>query len=122
MILKNSSKQENLGLLVTYEWKTAVVTPVIKGGRLDRRLPTHYRPIALTSCIARVLEKLINMYLLDYLCGYKLLYEHQSGFLPRHSTITVWTPIRIPTSPLYIYCMNTNQDSYTATLQLLYEH
>ncbi len=73
---------------VPAEWRSAVVTPIFKGGRKDRRLPANYRPIALTSCVARVLEKLINKKLLKYLLENKLIYEHQSGFLPCHSTIT----------------------------------
>ena len=68
------------------EWKAAEITPVFKGGNKDRRMPSNYRPIALTCCIARVLEKLINKRLLSYLIQHKILYQHQSGFLPKHST------------------------------------
>ena len=42
------------------EWKTAVVKPVFKGGRKDRRLPVNYRPISLTSCAARIPEKIVH--------------------------------------------------------------
>ena len=70
------------------EWKAAIITPVFKGGRKDRTAPTNYRPIALTSCVARVLEKIVNKQLLQYLRNKSLLFQHQSGFLPKHSTVT----------------------------------
>ena len=81
------NKSISLGV-VPVEWKTAVVTPIFKGGRKDRCLPVNYRPIALTSCVARVLEKIINRKLLEYLTKHDLLFKHQSGFLPGHSTVT----------------------------------
>ena len=73
---------------VPNEWKMAIVTPVFKGGQKDRTQPSNYRPIALTSCVARVMEKLVNAQLLKYLLTNNLIYTHQSGFLPRHSTVT----------------------------------
>ena len=66
----------------------AVVTPIFKGGRKDRRIPANYRPISLTSCVARLLEKIINKKLLGYLTKHNLIFEHQSGFLTGHSTET----------------------------------
>ena len=45
------------------EWKCAMVSPIFKGGNRDREEATNYRPISLTSCVARVLEKLINVHL-----------------------------------------------------------
>ena len=73
---------------VPNEWKHSVVCPIFKGGRKDRRVPTNYRPISLTSCVARLMEKIINVQVLDYLQSHSLLYKHQSGFLPTHSTVT----------------------------------
>ena len=34
------------------------------------------------------MEKLLNAQILEYLQSTSLLYKHQSGFLPRHSTVT----------------------------------
>ena len=59
-----------------------------KGGRKDRRSPTNFRPISLTSCVARTMEKLLHCQVLEYLQTNGLLYEHQAGFLPNHSTVT----------------------------------
>ena len=70
------------------EWKMAVVSPIFKGGHRDRDKPSNYRPISLTSCVARLMEKLLNAQILRYLENHSLLYQHQSGFLPGHSTVT----------------------------------
>ena len=71
------------------EWRKAIVAPIFKGGKKDRRDPTSYRPIALTSCVARVMEKILNGRIFDYLKKRSLIYEHQSGFQRNHSTVTV---------------------------------
>ena len=42
---------------VPEEWKEAVVIPLHKGGKKPSKDPLSYRPISLTSCVARVLEK-----------------------------------------------------------------
>ena len=70
------------------EWKKAIVFPVFKGGRKNRQNPGSYRPISLTSCVARTMEKLVNGQVLNNLSTNSLLYGHQSGFLPKHSTVT----------------------------------
>ncbi len=70
------------------EWKSATITPKFKGGRKDRKTAANYRPISLTCCIARLMEKLLNTQVLKYLISKDLLYHLQSGFLPLHSTIT----------------------------------
>ena len=61
------------------EWKEAIVSPVFKGGRKDRQDPGSYRPISLTSCVARTMEKLVNGQVLNYLSTNSLLYEHQAS-------------------------------------------
>ena len=71
-------------------WK-AIVTPIFKGGKKDRRGPTSYRPIALASCVARVMEKILNGRIFDYLKNKKknsLICQHQSGFQRNLSTVT----------------------------------
>ena len=83
---------------VPEEWKDAVVIPLHKGGKKPSKYPISYRPISLTSCVARVLEKALNKQIRKYLEVNKLIYDNQSGFLPQHSTVTqlcylthVWT-------------------------------
>ena len=46
-------------------FKTAEVIPIYKSG--DKKLATNYRPIALTSNLAKILEKLIHVRLINYL-------------------------------------------------------
>ena len=70
------------------EWRKSIIKPIFKGGRKDRRDPSSYRPIALTSCVARTMEKVLNARILEYLQKNSLLYEHQSGFQRNHSTIS----------------------------------
>ena len=70
------------------EWRKSIIKPIFKGGRKDRRDPSSYRPIALTSCVARTMEKVLNVRILEYLQKNSLLYEHQSGFQRNHSTIS----------------------------------
>ena len=45
-------------------------------------------PTALTFCVARTMEKVLNARILEYLQKNSLLYEHQSGFQRNHSTIS----------------------------------
>ena len=70
---------------VLNEWKEAIVCPILKEARQD---PTNYRPIPLNSWVARTMEKLVNSQMLAFLSENSLLYQHQSGFLSNHSTVT----------------------------------
>ena len=44
-------------------WKTAIIVPVLKPGK-DPQDSSNYRPISLTSCLSKLLEKMMW-----YLCG-----------------------------------------------------
>ena len=44
------------------DWKSANVTPIHKKG--DRKLPTNYRPVSLTSQVCKVLESIVREHLL----------------------------------------------------------
>ena len=73
---------------VPEEWKCATICPIFKGGKKNRQEATNYRPISLTSCVGRVLEKLLNKQLLKYLQKNSLICHQQAGFLPCQSTVT----------------------------------
>ena len=47
-------------------WSVTVVLPIPKPGK-DHLQATNYHPISLTSCICKVLEKMVNMRLMWYL-------------------------------------------------------
>ena len=65
-------------------WKHALVQPVPKKG--DRSNPSNYRPIALTSAIAKVFETLLNSHFIKHLESNNLLSDHQYGFRKARST------------------------------------
>jgi len=64
--------------------KFAKVIPIFKKG--DKFDITNYRPIALTSPLAKILEKLMHNKLNDYFEKYHLLYDYQFGFRKHYST------------------------------------
>uniref|UniRef100_A0A0K8RDZ0 Putative outcast ele5 orf2-h 1e-60-j 4 n=1 Tax=Ixodes ricinus TaxID=34613 RepID=A0A0K8RDZ0_IXORI len=49
-------------------WKCAHVIPLLKHGK-DPSIPSSYRPIALTSCLGKTYERLINRRLLLFFGG-----------------------------------------------------
>ena len=66
-------------------WAVAVVLPIPKPGK-DHLQATNYRPISLTSCICKVLEKMVNVRLMWYLESRSLLSPVQYGFRKVRST------------------------------------
>jgi len=66
-------------------WQTCTVIPVPKLGK-DKTDPLSYRPIALTSCICKVMECVINNRLVWYLEKNKLITSVQCGFCKQCST------------------------------------
>jgi ribonuclease HI len=68
------------------EWRKATVIPIPKPGK-DHTKSVNYRPIALTSCLSKLLEKLINQRLIEYLENNKLFSRVQCGFRKQKSTI-----------------------------------
>lgn len=66
------------------EWRQAVVLPIPKPGK-DHSCPLNYRPIALTSCLCKLFEKMINCRLIAYLERTRCLASIQCGFR-RHRT------------------------------------
>ena len=65
-------------------WKHALVQPIPKKG--DHSNPSNYRPIALTSAIAKVFESILNSHFLKHLESHSLLSDHQYGFRTARST------------------------------------
>ena len=73
------------GLFPT-SWREAVVIPIPKPGR-DLSNPNNYRPIALTSCICKTMERLVNARLVWHLESNGLISDIQCGFRQKRSTI-----------------------------------
>ena len=67
-------------------WKTSCIVPILKPGK-DSSSPKAYRPIALTSCVSKVYERMINARLVWILDSRNLLSNRQFGFRKNKSTI-----------------------------------
>ena len=50
------------------DWQYATIIPIPKPGK-DSAEPNNFRPIALTSCLCKTLERMINKILILYLLG-----------------------------------------------------
>ena len=69
-------------------WKEATVIPIPKPGK-DPSDPNSYRPIALTSCLCKTMERLVNNRLVWVLETEKLLSKFQCGFRKSNSTLDI---------------------------------
>lgn len=66
-------------------WKASTIIPIPKPGK-DPANPLHYRPIALTSCLIKVFEKMVNVRLVWFLEKHTHLSPVQYGFRRARST------------------------------------
>jgi hypothetical protein len=64
--------------------KRSIVTPVYKSGERDN--VSNYRPISILPALSKVLEKILNGRLLEYLNKYNILSPFQFGFRQGRST------------------------------------
>ena len=60
-------------------WNQATVVPVLKPGK-DGSDPLHFRPIALTSCLCKLFERMVNKRLVWFLERTGFFSEYQCGF------------------------------------------
>ena len=67
------------------QWRAASVIPIPKPGK-DHSDPLSYRPIALTSCLCKILERMINQRLIWYLEKKGILNRSQCGFRKHRCT------------------------------------
>ena len=70
--------------VVPREWRTATVVPIPKTSK-DKRLLTSYRPIALTSCVSKLAERLILARLEFAADSRGLVPSEQVGFRAKRS-------------------------------------
>jgi hypothetical protein len=73
-------------------WRLAIILSFLKPNKPSTS-PTSYRPIALTSCIGKLMEKVINVRLVSTLEANNILSPVQYGFRRLHSTIDSLTRI-----------------------------
>ena len=69
------------------DWRKAIVIPIPNPGK-DPTDPTNYRPIALTSCICKTMERMINLRSIGMISRvHNLLTNVQCGFRSRRSPV-----------------------------------
>jgi hypothetical protein len=68
------------------DWKTAVISPIYKGG--PRHSPNSFRPISLTCICCKILERIIKRQILSFLENNHLLTDAQHGFRANRSCLT----------------------------------
>ena len=66
-------------------WREATVIPIPKPGK-DRTDPNNYRPIAMTSCLCKIMERMINHRLTWFLQDNNIITKYQCGFQKGKST------------------------------------
>ncbi|GFN84374.1 RNA-directed DNA polymerase from mobile element jockey [Plakobranchus ocellatus] len=71
---------------ISPSWREASVVPIPKPGK-DPSDRSNYRPIALTSCLCKILERMVNDRLVHVLESRNLLSNLQCGFRKDHSTL-----------------------------------
>ena len=66
--------------------KRAIITPIYKGG--SRNLPKNYRPVALTSHLIKILEKILAKNIHQFLETHQKMNPKQHGFLSGRSCLS----------------------------------
>ena len=64
---------------IPLSWKSALVTPILKPGK-DKFAPESYRPIALTSNLSKLLERMVSNRIYFFMESKGLFNIHQAGF------------------------------------------
>lgn len=97
IMLKNLSDPNKLHLLhlfnnmlqtsyVPTDWKKSTIIPLRKPDK-PADVPESYRPIALTFCLGKIMERIINRRLSWHLEKFNLLTASQSGFRKGRNTL-----------------------------------
>ncbi len=71
--------------IVPQDMKIARVIPIHKSG--NQHTFNNYRPISILPAFSKIIEKVMSNKLIKYLESQTLIYKHQYGFRPKHSTI-----------------------------------
>ena len=66
-------------------WKHGLIMPLFKKGNTN--MSSNYRPIALLSCVGKLMERVIYKHMYNFFIANNLIYKLQSGFLKGHSTV-----------------------------------
>lgn len=69
-----------------YAWKTAIIKPIPK--KINIETINDLRPIGILTALSKILEKVVNSRLLQFLESKNIIPLNQSGFRKKHSTPT----------------------------------
>ena len=61
-------------------WRKAIISPIPKGEKLDKRIPLNYRGISLLCCSAKLYTSLLNSRMVSYFDSADTLEDEQNGF------------------------------------------
>ena len=67
-------------------WREAILLPIPKPGK-DQQNQNNFRPIALTSCICKTFERMVNERLIHYLESKGIITRFQAGFRAERGTV-----------------------------------
>lgn len=68
------------------KWKESIVVPILKPNT-EKSDPYNYRPISLSNCLSKILQKIINKRLRWFLETENIISKSQSGFRSGRTTI-----------------------------------
>ena len=71
---------------IANELKVSNITPIHKGG--SRHIPKNYRPVALTSHLIKIFEKIVRRALVNYIEAHNHMNPNQHGFRAGHSCLS----------------------------------
>lgn len=71
-----------------HSWKMALITPILKKPGIDPTQPSSYRPVSNLPFASKVLERIVNAQLTDYLNLHDLHHPFQSAYRAQHSVET----------------------------------
>ena len=74
--------------VIPSSWKHALVTPIPKGGRTNSRDPSSTRPISILPAVMKIVEKIVQNQLVQYMEASDLLSNAQHGYRKGYSTET----------------------------------
>jgi len=68
--------------------KESIISPLLKKPTLDKEKLSNYRPISNLSLISKIIERVVNSRLINYLASNSLLNSHPSPYCKHHFTET----------------------------------
>lgn len=72
--------------IIPSKLKDAIISPIYKGG--DRNQAKNYRPVALTSHLIKIFEKILREHIIAYLEKHQLISNSQHGFRKGRSCLS----------------------------------